>query len=393
MSVESRKGYSQSVSLDSGTAYISVEQDEHGDDVIVALSEKIVPTGGPTIRSAGLVDLQVNGFAGLDFNDDTITADKLDQSLLAMLKTGVTTCLPTLITSSADKLRSRLRALDAAVQESQLGPLMVPGYHLEGPFLNPEAGYAGSHPAEHMVSCSVELIDTIQAGLSGSIVYITLAPEIEGAIEFIQWAKSQGIIVGAGHTAMSQAVLDMATENGMRVSTHLGNGLPHMLPKFNNPLLSQLSDDRLVASFIADGIHIPPDTLRFFVRSKGIKNSILVTDAISAAGCEAGTFVLAGIEVEATSDGVVRIPKSKYLAGSTLTMDQALRNVIKWNVGDFRAALKMACANPINLIAPALAARNIVPVIGEIEWTPDFHPRSVRINASTTDVCLEPATN
>ena len=393
MSVENLQQKSKSVSLFEDVDYISVEQDEHGNDVIVALTEQTGPASGPMTRSAGLVDLQVNGFAGLDFNDDTITADRLDQSLLAMLKTGVTTCLPTLITSTADQLRSRLCALDAAVRESQLGQLMVPGYHLEGPFLNPEAGYAGSHPAEHMVTCSVELIDSIQAGLSRSILYITLAPEIEGAIELIQWARSQDIIVGAGHTAVSQPALDLAIENGLSVSTHLGNGLPRMLPKFNNPLLLQLSDDRLAASFIADGIHIPPAALRFFVRSKGLGKSILVTDAISAAGCPPGTFELAGMSVEATHEGVVRIPQSEYLAGSVLTMDKALLNIIQWDVGNFNAALRMASANPMNLIAPALAARNIVPVRGEIEWTPDFHPRLVRIKASATNLGLEPATS
>ena len=153
------------------------------------------------MRSAGLLDLQVNGYAGVDFNDAALTPDGLDQALHAMLRSGVTRCLPTLITAREDDLGARLTALDRAVRHSRLGPLMVPGLHLEGPFLNPSPGFAGCHPPAAMVPPDPALIRRVTAGIATPIRLITLAPEQPGALAFIPWARGQGIVVALGHTA------------------------------------------------------------------------------------------------------------------------------------------------------------------------------------------------
>ena len=137
--------------------------------------------------SDGLFDLQVNGYAGVDFNDPDITAAKLDHALEAMLADGVTGCLPVLITAYPDELKARFRALDAAVAGSRLGPIMVPGYHLEGPFLNDAEGYRGCHPAGAMRDPDPQLVAGLDKRLKRPILLVTLAPERTGAIEAIRW--------------------------------------------------------------------------------------------------------------------------------------------------------------------------------------------------------------
>lgn len=143
--------------------------------------------------STGMVDIQVNGFSGIDFNDAAITSKDMDIALLALLKTGVTCVLPTFITASFETLEKRFLALDTAISASKLGPLMVPGYHLEGPFLNPGDGYAGCHPAEDMQAASITFVERLESRLERPILYVTVAPEQEGAIEFIKWAVSKEI--------------------------------------------------------------------------------------------------------------------------------------------------------------------------------------------------------
>jgi N-acetylglucosamine-6-phosphate deacetylase len=179
--------------------------------------------------SPGLIDLQVNGFAGVDFNDPAITAADLDRALEAMLATGVTHCLPTIITAHPRELVERFRALDAAVAGSRLGPLMCPGYHLEGPFLNPAPGYHGCHPPQAMTAARPELIAEIECGLSRPILMVTLAAEREGALALTKTLAAAGKIVAIGHSAADFDQVSAAADAGLSLSTHLGNGLPQVI--------------------------------------------------------------------------------------------------------------------------------------------------------------------
>jgi N-acetylglucosamine-6-phosphate deacetylase len=330
------------------------------------------------MHSAGLIDLQVNGFAGVDFNNVALTAEALDHALEAMLRTGVTSCLPTLITAREAVIAARFAALDAAVVGSRLGPVMVPGYHLEGPFLNPAPGYAGCHPPAAMIEADVGLLERLAAPLRRPILLLTLAPERPGAEALIDWARGRGTLVAIGHSAACVAEVARAVELGAVLSTHLGNGLPHLLPKFDNPLLAQLAEDRLSASFIADGIHVPPFALRALLRAKGLARTILVTDATAAAAAPAGRYELAGIAIERTADGAVREPGAPVLAGSSLELDQAVRNVVAWGIATAHEAIGLASANPRALLAPALAAHRVRLADGVIEWSPELRPVSVQ---------------
>lgn len=361
--------------LDTGVEFLSVRTTDDGHTVSMDKANR-APAEGPHV-SAGLIDLQVNGFAGIDFNDDQVGPDDIDQALHAMLACGVTTCLPTIITASRNKMRSRMRALDRAVAASKLGPWMVPGYHLEGPFLNPMTGYAGCHPRPDMAEPTIDFVPEIECDLSRPILYLTLAPERPGAHAVISWAAEHGKIVGIGHSNLCSDELASAVALGARISTHLGNGVPQTLHRSDNVIMRQLAEDRLAASFIADGLHIAPHALKVYIRAKGIERSILVTDAVAPAQAASGRYHLGDLAVDLDDSGMVRAADEQFLAGSSLTLDRALLNLITWGIVDFRGALRMACANPLAILSPALQAHGIRHRMGEVLWSNDFRPVSV----------------
>jgi N-acetylglucosamine-6-phosphate deacetylase len=323
------------------------------------------------MRSDGLLDLQVNGYAGVDFNDAALTADALDHALHAMMQAGVTQCLPTLITATADQLAERFAALDAAVAGSRLGPLMVAGYHLEGPFLNPAQGFAGCHPPGAMIAPDIGLVERLMAPLRRPLRLLTLAAELPGAEELIRWASACGIVVAIGHSDARADVVARAAAAGARMSTHLGNGLPQVMHKLDNPIIAQLAEDRLVAGFIADGIHLPVAALRVMVRAKGPGRAVLVTDAVAAAGAPPGRYGFAGMEIVGGADGSARTPDTGSLAGSALTLDRAVRNIAAWGITDAAGAVAMASAAPAAVLGIGLT--------GAVEWTDDLQVRASRV--------------
>jgi N-acetylglucosamine-6-phosphate deacetylase len=329
------------------------------------------------MHTTGLIDLQVNGYAGVDFNATDISADAMDHALHAMLRDGVTCCLPTLITAHETVLAARFFALDQAVARSRFGPLMVPGFHLEGPFLNPAEGYAGCHPRDAMVDPDPALVARLAAGLARPILLLTLAPERSGAADLIRWARTRGMLVAMGHTAADGTVVQQAADAGVSLSTHLGNALPQPQPKFLNPLMAQLAEDRLSASFIADGVHIPPAALKVLLRAKGLERAVLVTDATAAAAAPPGVYDFAGMRIEHAADGSVRIPGSSVLAGSALRLDQAVRNLVAWGLASPDAALRLASDRPAALLASALTAHGLTLPAGRIAWSGALRPDQV----------------
>jgi N-acetylglucosamine-6-phosphate deacetylase len=308
---------------------------------------------GQVTVTGGLVDLQVNGFASVDFNTPGLTGAGLDRALRAMLATGVTRCLPTLITGGEANLSACFRALEAAVAASDLGREMVAGYHLEGPFISPEDGFRGCHPAAHVRPADPALFDRLQEAANGRIRLVTLAPEVPGALDLIERLFARGITVALGHTAADPATLREAAARGASLSTHLGNGSARLVPKGENPILSQLADDRLMASFIADGVHIPPETLKVYMRAKGLDRTILVTDAVAGASAAPGDYRLGDLAIARGTEPVIRLAGTPDLAGSALCLDQAARNVMAWFGLTLEEAVRLARDNPLRAIGEA----------------------------------------
>lgn len=325
--------------------------------------------------SEGLFDLQVNGYAGVDFNDPDLTPTQLDVALEAMLASGVTQCLPTLITAHRDELVQRFAALDHAVNASRLGPSMVPGYHLEGPFLTAVDGYSGCHPQDAMCDPQISLIDQLEERLSRPILLITLAPERDGTQDFIAEMSRRGKTTAMAHSAAGFDVVRGAAAAGLTLSTHLGNGLPQHLPKLENTLLAQLSEPRLAACLIADGQHMSPQALAALVRLKRASNCILVTDAVLGAAAAPGRYRFAGMEVERTSDGAMVQPGRVNLAGSALCLDQAVRNAAAWTGLPPPEAIAMASTSPRRAMARSLAHHGVNLQVGRLRWSSDLQPR------------------
>jgi N-acetylglucosamine-6-phosphate deacetylase len=257
---------------------------------------------------------------------------------------------------------------------------MVPGFHLEGPFLSPESGYAGCHPPDAMILPDPAVIERLCEGLRRPILLLTLAPERPGALSLIRWAKAQGTVVAIGHSAAGDAAVAAAAGAGATLSTHLGNAVPHLLPKFANPLIAQLAEDRMSASFIADGIHVPPAALKVMLRAKGAERAVLVTDATAAAAAPPGVYEFAGMGIEHASDGSVRVPGSVMLAGSALCLDQAVRNLIAWGLAAPIEAIRLASDNPAGVLAPALTASGACLASAAVEWSGAMRPEMVWLN-------------
>ncbi len=260
---------------------------------------------------------------------------------------------------------------------------MVPGFHLEGPFLNPGDGYAGCHPPRCMLAPNGALLARLASRLARPILLLTVAPELDGALAFIaQQTREHGRIVALGHTAASVATIAAAGDAGATLSTHLGNALPQPQPKFDNPLMAQLAEDRLAASFIADGIHVPAHALAVMIRAKGLARSILVTDATAAAAAPPGRYEFAGMAIERAADGAVRLPGSSRLAGSALTLDAAVRCVVSLGLAAPEQALALASVHPRAL----LAARGHRIDLGEVQWSRDLRPLRVRVGDITVTI-------
>ncbi len=331
-------------------------------------------------RTGGLVDLQANGYAGVDFNDAGVTAEAIDHALAAMLRAGVCHVLPTLISAAADTLAERLAALDRAVAGSRLGRRMVPGFHLEGPFLSALPGYAGCHDPDAMTAPDLGLLDRLLGLIERPILLLTLAPELPGAIGFIRAATARGVAVAIGHTAADRETIGAAAAAGAVLSTHLGNALPQPMAKFDNPLMAQLAEDRLMASVIADGLHVPPHALAVMARAKGEAGLVLITDATAAADAAPGTYRLAGMAIERRTDGSVRLAGGDRLAGSALTLDQAVRNLVAWNIAPAAVALRCARDRPLAVLAGALARSGVTLAASAVDWSDGLRPLRVELD-------------
>jgi N-acetylglucosamine-6-phosphate deacetylase len=300
------------------------------------------------IALPGLFDLQVNGFGGVDFNAPNLTADRVAEALERMRATGVTRCLPTLITSSFDCFAANARVL------ASISDPAIAGIHMEGPYVSPDEGARGAHPREHVALPTVEDFSRRQHAAGGRIVLVTLAPEVPGALPLIEHLAAAGVRVAIGHTAATARQIGEAIGAGATLATHLGNGCPQMLPRHPNVIWELLAADALFASVIVDGHHLPPATVKAMVRAKGPGRSILVTDAMAAAGCDSSSakasaerrFTIGSVECELGEDGRVSLPGTPYLAGSSLTLDRAIANTVRFTGLSIDAVIPMASTIP-----------------------------------------------
>ncbi|MSU51399.1 MAG: N-acetylglucosamine-6-phosphate deacetylase [Opitutus sp.] len=277
------------------------------------------------LPSPGLFDFQVNGFGGVDFQAATLTQTELEHAVAVMRRHGLAGIFLTLITDEIDAHCRRLENFEKLCAASPEIARMIVGYHIEGPWLSPEPGYRGAHPAGPMHAPSLAEFERLQSAAGGRIRLITVAPEWPGSAECIAAMTRAGVNLSLGHTNASDAQIDEAIRAGARFVTHLGNGTPQEMPRHDNVVQRLLARDELTACLIPDGVHLPPFVLKNFFRAKPPGKVLFTTDAMSGAGAGPGRYKVGRLEIDVGPDQIARQPGGGGFAGSTLTPDEGVR--------------------------------------------------------------------
>ena len=297
-----------------------------------------------------LFDLQINGCDGRSFSGEKLTADDVHHVVAVCRTHGIASLCPTLVTNSFEALAHGLGTVQRACTTDREVARAVAGIHLEGPYISAEDGPRGAHARQHVRPPSWDEFQRLQEAAGGRIRLVTLAPEHDGALRFIERLVSSGVVVALGHTAASGLRIREAVAAGARLSTHLGNGSHALLPRHDNYLWEQLAADGLWASIISDGHHLPPAVVRCIVRVKTPARTILTCDASPLAGLPPGRYREWDQEFEVLPGGKVVVPGTSYLAGSGAFTDHCVGTAIRFAGISLREAVDMASARPRELL-------------------------------------------
>jgi N-acetylglucosamine-6-phosphate deacetylase len=300
-----------------------------------------------TDSKPGFLDLQVNGYMGVDFNADDLSAAGLNKACTALRDDGVGGILATIITDDLDVMCHRLRQLVALREKDALVRDMVPGLHIEGPFINETVGYRGAHPVDSIIPASRDGMERLLDAGGGLVRLVTLAPERDAKAAVTRMLTERGVAVSAGHTNASLDDLNRALDAGLTLFTHLGNGCPMEMHRHDNVIQRALSlAGKLTPMLIADGAHLPFFMLKNIISLVGPEHCIVVTDAISAAGLGPGRYTISRWDLLIGEDMVARSPDNSHLVGSTITMPKSMDN-LRGKLGLSDAQLRqMMVTNP-----------------------------------------------
>jgi N-acetylglucosamine-6-phosphate deacetylase len=264
----------------------------------------------------GYVDLQVNGYAGVDFNGDELDETQLLTACERLAADGVDQILATIITAPIDKMIKRIGTLARLIEGDRAIQQMIGGLHIEGPFLNPVAGFIGAHPSDCAQVATVDVAQRLIDAAGGYSRLLTLAPEMDPHGAVTKWLADQGVTVAAGHSDASLDQLRCGLDNGLRMFTHLGNGCPPLLARHDNIIQRVLYlSDQLMISFIADGHHVPDFALANYLKQVPDNHIVIVSDAISAAGLGAGEYRVSDQTVYVDEDGAAWAAARTHYAG------------------------------------------------------------------------------
>ena len=301
------------------------------------------------ILAPALCDLQVNGYAGCDFNSGfwskqparPETVAKIVESIAA---SGTGLLCPTLVTNSPEAIDSGMRSIAEACEQSPAVEASILGIHLEGPFISPVEGPRGAHPPEHIRDPDWDLLQRFQESSGGRIRILTVAPERAGAAELVAKAVAAGIVVSLGHHDGTRATIQAAVDAGATLCTHLGNGSHAMLPRHDNYLWEQLAEDRLTAMIISDGHHLPAPVVKCFSRIKGPHRMIVTSDVVALGGLAPGLYDDGRHEVLAS--GRVNLAGTPYLAGAGHLLDTCLANLHRFSDWDEAEQITAVTSDP-----------------------------------------------
>ena len=293
----------------------------------------------------GFFDLQVNGYAGVDFNGDQLDGSEVETLCARLESQEVAGVFATVITDTPTVMAARLRRLVGIIQQAPSLRRIIRGIHIEGPFINPAEGYRGAHPIDAITMADGAVMESLLDAGDGLVRLVTLAPERDPALKVTRLLADKGIVVSAGHTNASLDDLKAAVDAGLTMFTHLGNGCPAVMPRHDNIIHRALSlRDKLWLCFIVDGAHIPFFVLKNYLDLVGLKKTIVVTDAMIAADQGPGRYSFGRWNLEIGEDLVARSPDNSHLVGSTVTMQKSFRNLTEalgFSSADARRVLEM----------------------------------------------------
>lgn len=302
-----------------------------------------------TFLSPGFLDIQVNGYRSKDYSDDLDTPS-IEALVRELASSGTTKHVPTIITNGEGRIIKSIRQIVRARKESSLVARAVPGIHIEGPFISPSEGARGAHDPHYIRPADFKEFLRWQEAAEGAIWIVTVSPENDDTLEFIHLVAATGVIVGIGHTDASPELIQKAVDAGARLSTHLGNGSPSLIPRLKNFIWQQLAEDRLNATFIADGFHLPSYTLKAFVRCKGPQKSILVSDVTALGGKPPGSYRWGAMTIQVYPDGHLGLPGTENLAGASFLLDRGVGFVTTHTDLSLTDAIRCVTLNPCALV-------------------------------------------
>jgi N-acetylglucosamine-6-phosphate deacetylase len=306
-----------------------------------------------------LFDLQINGCDGHSFNSERLTVADVRHVVEVCRRHGIGAFCPTLVTNAFAALSHGMATLCRACENDPAIAAAVPAIHLEGPYISAEDGPRGAHPRQHVRPPDWDEFRRLQEAAGGRIRLVTLAPERDGGLRFIERLVAAGVVVALGHTAATGARIRDAITAGARLSTHLGNGSHALLPRHDNYVWEQLAADELWASIISDGHHLPAAVVRCIVRVKTPARLILTCDASTLAGLPPGRYCEWDQEFEVLPQGKVVVAATGFLAGSWAFTDLCVGNVMRYGGLSLRDAVDMAGARPRELLG--LPPRRLQP--------------------------------
>ncbi|MBC8769201.1 amidohydrolase family protein [Arenibacter sp. BSSL-BM3] len=302
-----------------------------------------------TYVAPGLIDVQINGYMGVDFSGPELTVEGIRKATKALWKAGVTTYFPTIITSDFKRMKKNFAILAQAQKDPEIGK-SIPGFHLEGPYISPLPGFRGAHLEKYIKNPDWEEFQELQRAANNGIKLITLAPELDGAIPFIRNCVANGITVALGHHNGSAEDIERAIDAGAKMATHLGNGCANEINRHYNPLWPQLADDRITPSIIADGFHLTKEEVRSFYKVKGPDKTILVSDALDLAGLPPGEYTR-GERTLLLTPNVVKLPKENVLAGAASPISACVGVIMDYTQCTLKDAIQMASTNPAKMFS------------------------------------------
>lgn len=299
----------------------------------------------------GYIDLQVNGYYGVDFNDPATNTSQIAIAAEAMLSDGVAAALPTVITGSIDAMCRCIRNLRVAIETNSLAAKVFRGLHIEGPFLSPVAGYIGAHPVEHAQASNPAGLENLLDCAGPWVKLVTLAPEMDVHGELTKICTERKITVAAGHTDASLQQLESCIDAGLSLFTHLGNGCPRLMDRHDNIIYRALRfSDRIRFSMIADGFHVPQLLFEHFLDWIPHENLLVVSDAISAAGLGPGLYRLGGREVKIGADKAARDSSGEHFVGAASSMRDADHWMAETLALDASTRTRLLIENPQRIV-------------------------------------------